>query len=78
MICGKWVSQGAGKVIAVASCENSHHWFVRLNYSKNEDGSRRVRRMIYPLIEEREAVYEKCLAAEKEYRKKTRPQKAPP
>ena len=68
--CGKWVSQGAGKVIALGECTDGHGWFVRLNYSKNEDGSRRVRRMLYPLTEERKACYDKFVLAEKNYRKK--------
>lgn len=55
----KWVSQCSGKVIALAHCEEGHSWFVRLNSTKHSDGSRFVRRMIYPLTRERSAVYEK-------------------
>lgn len=64
---GHWVRQGTGKLIALAHCESGHGWFVRINSSKNEDGSRAVRRMIYPLDEERFATYEKYRDLSAEY-----------
>ncbi|MBR5328984.1 MAG: exonuclease domain-containing protein [Firmicutes bacterium] len=68
----KWVNQAAGKVISVARCENDHGWFLRLNYNRNEDGTRRVRRMVYPLTEEKQAVYDKHVALAKEFNSKQR------
>lgn len=79
--CGKevvaeaWVSQGAGKVIAEGHCEEGHGWFLRLNYNRNEDGSRRVRRMVYPLTEEKIAVLEKHKKLAKAYLEKQRKQR---
>lgn len=67
-----WVSQGAGKVIAVCGCEKDHGWFVRLNYNRNEGGSRRVRRMIYPLTEENLATFERHKKIAMEYAEKQR------
>ncbi|MBQ6810466.1 MAG: exonuclease domain-containing protein [Firmicutes bacterium] len=70
VIAEKWVSQGAGKVIAEGHCEEGHGWFLRLNYNRNEDGSRRVRRMVYPLTEEKAAILEKHIKLAKAYAEK--------